>query len=79
VCGERIKGGESAMACWNPKRPEDGVLHIHKGKCDRRTDPKRIFFWVDMDVHAVFLRRNLNLKGADWKDAERRADFMEAI
>ena len=78
VCNLRIEAAQEGLARWNPIGPEDGVEYVHKGACDRRSDPRRERFWQDLDVHLVYLRDNLRLSGRAWREAERVARSIEA-
>lgn len=77
VCGEPIE--KDGMARWDPNDPEGRVEHVHKRTCDLQTDPKRHLYWENIDTHLIYLRDNLKISKKEWKEAEKRADWCEAI
>lgn len=77
VCDEPLEGRD-CMVRWKYKEPNK-YQHVHKIKCDHPPDNREWTHWEDLDVHMVYLRDNLKLTKAQWKNAEKRADLLECI
>ena len=75
-CGEPIKGPDSGLMGWKHEEPAI-LLYFHKIRCDPGHEV--IPFRHDLDVFMVWLQWKYGPQTKGWKDADRRADWLERM